>query len=134
MKYVLTGILLFAGMTLQAQDALRESIARGKTLYDANCLACHQMDGSGVPGLAPALAGNKHVEEDAKKLILVVLKGMEGELEVNGNYFNSVMPPQPHLSDNEIADILTYMRNSWTNKADPVKPETVKEVRASLKN
>ena len=111
------------------QGGTQASIERGKLVYETHCLACHQENGSGVPGLNPPLVKTKWVLGDKKKLIDVVLKGMDEQIEINGETYNNVMPAQPTLTDQEIADVLTYVRNSFGNKAPAVLPKEVKAQR-----
>ncbi len=97
-------------------------------------MACHQADGSGVPRLNPPLIKTSYVTGDKKKLVTIVLNGLKGgEVEIDGNVFDSPMAPQDFLKDQEIADVLTYIRNSFGNKASAVAPAEVKSVRASIK-
>lgn len=113
--------------------SLKTSIARGKELYLTQCLACHQVDGGGVPHLNPPLDGSANVKgKDKAKLILTVLNGLKGE-ELEGETYGAIMVPHKELTDQQIADILTYVRNSWTNKASQVTAAEVKSVRAKLK-
>jgi len=109
--------------------ALQVSINRGKTVFLTNCLACHQADGSGVPNLNPPLIKSKGVAGDKATLITMILKGSSGKVEIDGETFKNTMPAQPFLSDQQIADVLTYVRNSFGNKADAVTPDEVKELR-----
>lgn len=110
-------------------QTLDASAARGKTVYTTYCLACHQANGGGVPNLNPPLAKTSYVLGDKKKLITILLKGMDQEVEINGNYFSNTMPPQQFLKDEEIADVLTYIRNNFGNKASAVTPAEVKTTR-----
>lgn len=110
------------------QDDLKASIDRGKKVYETACLACHQADGSGVPGMNPPLKQTKWVLGDKKTLINIILNGMDEEIEVDGEYYDNVMPPQI-LKDKEIADVLTYVRNSFSNKAGAVTESDVKKLR-----
>ena len=115
--------------TLSAKD--QESVVRGKIVYEQNCLACHQADGSGVPFLNPPLAKTQWVRGEKSVLINIILKGLDMAIEVNGETFNNVMPAQAHLSDQEIADVLTYVRNSFGNQNPPVYVSEVGQVRRS---
>jgi mono/diheme cytochrome c family protein len=116
-----------------SQSSLKTSIARGKELYLTQCLTCHQVDGGGVPHLNPPLDGSANVKgKDKTKIILTVLNGLKGE-ELEGETYSAVMVPHRELKDQQIADILTYVRNSWTNKASQVTAAEVKAVRAKLK-
>lgn len=103
----------------------------GKKVYDSVCLACHMADGSGVPGMHPPLTESDFVNGDAEKLIGIVLNGVKGKLEVKGEVYNSVMPPQASLSDQQIADVLTYIRSNFGNNSGPVTAEQVKKVRSA---
>jgi mono/diheme cytochrome c family protein len=111
------------------QDGLKESIERGKKVYDNTCLACHQVNGSGVPGMNPPLKKTKWVLGDKKTLINIVLKGMDEEIVVNDETYSNVMPAFTSLSDKEVADVLTYVRNSFGNKASQVTEADVKKAR-----
>ncbi len=117
----------------QQQPGIAASVKRGNTVYMTYCLPCHQADGAGVPNLNPPLIKTKYVLGDKKELITIVLKGLTGEIEVNGETFNNVMPSHIFLTDQQVADVLTYVRNSFTNKATPVTVAEVKAVRAKVK-
>lgn len=106
----------------------------GQTLYAANCQSCHQVNGAGIPGAFPPLVGSEWVLENEKRLINIVLHGLHGEITVNGNKFNGVMPAfKDSASDAEIAAILSYIRNSWSNNAEAISSEVVGEVREATK-
>lgn len=105
----------------------------GKKVYETTCLPCHQADGSGVPNLNPPLKKTKWVQGDKKQLIDIVLKGLDAEIEIDGEYFNNPMPSQAHLTDQQIADVLTYIRSNFGNKASAVTPAQVKKQRALIK-
>jgi mono/diheme cytochrome c family protein len=110
----------------------KASIDRGKKVYETYCLACHQADGSGVPNLNPPLIKTEWTTGDKKKLINVILKGMDEEIEVDGETYHNVMPPMTHLSDREIADVLTYVRSNFENNASAVAVDEVKALRSKL--
>ena len=112
------------------QSALGASIKRGKAVYTQYCLPCHQVDGGGVPNLNPPLMKTKWVLGNKKELINVVLKGMTGEIEIDGETYHNNMPAHAFLTDQQVADVLTYVRNSFTNKASAVTVAEVKAVRA----
>ena len=104
----------------------------GKKVYDSVCLACHMADGSGVPGMHPPLIETEWVTGDKERLIKLTLEGMSGKIEVKGEEYNSIMPPHSHLTNKQIADVLTYIRGSFGNNASEVTVEEVQEVRNSL--
>lgn len=102
----------------------------GERLYKQYCTACHQNNGSGVPNVYPPLAGTDWVTGDKTRLIDVVLNGMDGEIEVNGKKYNGVMTPHNFLTDEQLADVLTYIRQSFGNDASEITPKEVAKVRA----
>jgi nitrite reductase (NO-forming) len=115
---------------LPAAASVSEKIERGKNVYVANCLACHQAEGQGVPHAFPPLAKSDFLHGGADRLIGVLLKGLSGEVTVNGNKFNSVMPALA-LNDEDAANVLTYVLNTWDNPGGEVSPEDVAKVRAA---
>ena len=104
----------------------------GKKVYDNICLACHMANGTGVPNMFPPLAGTDWVTGDKEQLIRITIQGLSGKIEVNGKTYNSIMPPNSHLSDREIADVLSYIRQSFGNDASEVTAEEVSSVRNKL--
>ena len=110
---------------------LSPSALRGKLVYAQHCLACHQADGSGVPNMNPPLIRTKWVMGSKTVLIHQVLKGSSGKVEIDGDRFHNTMPPIPTLSDQEIADVLTYVRSNFKNKFSPVSVAEVKAERLS---
>jgi mono/diheme cytochrome c family protein len=117
----------------QAPTALQASVERGKKVYTESCLSCHQVDGGGVQNMNPPLIKTKWVLGDKTKLIQIVLKGLQGDLEIDGDTYHNVMASHSDLSDRQIADVLTYVRNSFGNKAKAVSEAEVKAVRAKTK-
>lgn len=115
-----------------AGSATREDqVAAGSVLFNGTCSVCHQNNGLGLPGVFPPLAGSDFLMMAGKdKIISVVINGLSGHVKVNGEDYNSVMPPMSNLNDDEIANILTYVYNSWGNEGDTVSPAEVKAVRA----
>lgn len=107
-------------------------IINGKKVFSKNCAACHQASGQGLVPLFPPLAGSDWVDvEGHSRLIRIVLHGLQGPIKVSGkDYNNNMVPWKDSLSDEEIANVLSYIRNDWGNKGSLVKPEEVKEIRA----
>jgi mono/diheme cytochrome c family protein len=101
----------------------------GEAVYISNCLACHQKDGSGVPGMYPPLWPNQWISEDKAKMIDIMLNGLKGEIEVGGEIYNNEMPPHNQMSDQDIADVLSYVRSSFNNKLGPITKNEVTEAR-----
>lgn len=114
-------------------NSLQQSVDRGKAVYATFCLACHQVDGSGVGNLNPPLIQNNWVLGPKNVLIEQVLNGSKGKVEIDGETFHNAMPPLPNLTDQQIADVITYVRNSFGNKASRVTPVEVKQVRTKSK-
>lgn len=109
-----------------------EQVAAGKALYAGTCSVCHQDSGAGLPGVFPPLAKSDFLaKQKAEDLIKIVLRGLTGPVEVNGQRYDSVMPPMSQLTDDEIANILTFVRNSWGNQGDRVRKDDVQAVRAA---
>lgn len=103
---------------------------RGLAVFNLTCVACHGVGGKGVPETFPPLDGSDWVTGDPARVAKIVLHGLMGEIEVGGHTYNSVMAPLgPALDDQQISDVITYVRQNWKNDAEAVAPELVKEVR-----
>lgn len=123
-----------AAKSTTTAGSLKQSISDGQVVYQKYCLTCHQVDGSGVPNLNPPLQQTKWVLGSKAVLIEQVLKGSKGKVEIEGETFHNAMPPLGQtLTDQQIADVLTYVRNSFGNKASRVSVAEVKVVRAKTK-
>lgn len=132
MVLVLAVFLLGASSFVQTFN-LAKSIARGKEAYAANCQNCHMADGKGLPGAFPPLAKSSYLSKSSAELISFVLKGQSGEINVNGTVYNAVMPAQDYLTDEQIADIYNYVKNSWGNKSTAaITPAMVSKKRTEL--
>ena len=108
----------------------KKIISPGETVFKKYCLTCHQADGGGVPNLNPPLIKTEYVLGDKERLIKIILKGFNEKIEIDGEHFSNVMPELSILKDKEIADVLTYVRSSFGNKASAVTVSEVKAVRA----
>ena len=123
---------------------LAAQISSGKEIYmkaapgGGMCFACHQPTGQGLAGQFPPLAGSDWVSGDKDRLIKISIYGLMGEIQVNGVTYNNVMAapgiPPGSLTDQQIADVLTYIRNDWGNSASSVSESEVAHVRASIKD
>ena len=126
-------LLIVCNLLAFAQSSLKTSIENGKKVYQKNCLTCHQANGGGVPKMNPPLINAAFVKGDKKKLIQWVLLGSTEKVPIDGKYYSNNMPAQANLKDQEIADVLTYIRNSFKNKASGLTAIDVKNTRAIAK-
>ena len=126
-------LILLSGMLASAavdmQPSIAASVARGKKVYETYCLACHQADGTGVQRMNPPLVKTQWVLGDKKRLLGIVLNGMDEPIEIDGETYSNIMAPHDFLKDQEVADVLTYVRNSFGNKASAVTAAEVKAAR-----
>ncbi|HEV6964106.1 copper-containing nitrite reductase [Roseateles sp.] len=116
-----------AGGKLTPQD----QINAGRELFAGTCSVCHQANGAGLPGVFPPLAKSDFLAADPKRAVGVVLHGLSGKVKVNGKDYDSVMPPMNQLNDDEVANILTYVLNSWDNPGGSISADEVKKARAA---
>ncbi len=130
--------LAFAGTAVAEDAAVNERLPKqgldaGKAAFLANCAACHQPEGAGLPGAFPPLAGSDFLQKNSpEKIAEFVLKGYSGKLVVNNVEYNNVMPAMSHLTDGDIANIITYVFNSWGNPGGEITAEKVAEARGLL--
>lgn len=113
------------GAAAAVDEALK---TKGEGVFSANCAGCHQASGEGVAGAFPPLAGNPNLA-DAKHVASVVIKGLSSGVEVKGVKYTQPMPGFAQLSDEEVAAVSTYIRNSWGNSFGGVTPEEAKAAR-----
>src|SRR5438094_3404955 len=109
---------------------------RGKKIFAANCQTCHQANGLGVPSQYPPLAGSEFTTGGSRRPAMIVLKGLQGPVKVKGQQYGAaVMQPwDKTLTDQKIADVLTYERSDWGNSASPVTAEQIAALRKELAN
>ena len=112
---------------------LDDQVRAGQALFAGTCSVCHQGNGAGLPGVFPPLAKSDFLAADHKRTIGIVLHGLNGKVTVNGQEYNSVMPPMTQLNDDEVANILTYVINSWGNPGGRISTDDVKQQRAASK-
>ena len=109
---------------------LQDQINAGHDLFAGTCSVCHQASGAGLSGVFPPLAGSDFLNSAPQRAVGIALHGLTGKVVVNGNEYNSVMPSMSQLNDDEIANILTYVLNSWGNKGGSIDAAVVKAERA----
>jgi glucose/arabinose dehydrogenase/mono/diheme cytochrome c family protein len=107
----------------------KDIVAGGEKIFTLYCATCHQRDGKGASGRFPPLAGTEWVTGDKERLINIVLKGLDGSIVVNGETYINAMPQHGFLSDQEVANVLTYIRQNFGNKASEITATDVREVR-----
>lgn len=117
-----------------ATKAAPDPMVVGKRLFTANCVACHQATGQGLAGQFPPLVGSEWVLgqdwHGDNHLVRILLHGLQGPIQVKGATYNGAMPAWKQLTDDQIASILTYIRNEWGNSAPPISAEQVAKIRA----
>ena len=120
---------LYVPPVLENPEPVADELLAGKRVYDKYCVACHQANGKGAPGMNPPLAGVNFVTGDKTTLIKIILNGLSEPTVVNGETYNNAMPAHAFLDDQQVADVLTYVRNTFGNKAEAITKEEVKKVR-----
>jgi mono/diheme cytochrome c family protein len=133
MKTSLTVLCLFilcSAMFPKQHDTLAKSIERGKTIYAENCITCHMGKGEGIPQTFPPLAKADYLMKTPEKAIHAIKFGLTGKIKVNGAEFDNAMP-SPGLDNEEIADVMNYIQNSWGNSSEKkiITAKMVEEVK-----
>jgi mono/diheme cytochrome c family protein len=126
---VLKSICVSLSVLLFGQQLFAQDLAKGKKIYETRCLVCHQADGGGVPNMNAPLDGSTNVVgNNIARLVKIIKKGYSEKIALDGYYYSNVMTPNPDLSDADIANVLSFIRTSWSNKASKV---TLAQVQAS---
>jgi len=115
-----TGYPIAAGDRRSVMVTAAAGSVDGANLYTVNCASCHQASGQGLAGVFPPLAGSRWVLENDARLVQILLHGINGAIEVRGVTYQGVMPAFPQLSNEELAAVLSHIRASWGNSADPI--------------
>ena len=133
------GLLLAADLSRPAAAQVAGTLTKeqqakaGAVLFNGTCSVCHQANGEGLPDVFPPLAKSDYLVADTTRAIGVVLNGLSGKVTVNGKNYDSVMPPMSQLTDDEVANILTFVNTSWGNDGRAVSAEEVAKIRATTK-
>ena len=122
-------ILVAALLGVAISKANAQDPHPGEVIYQQKCLACHQANGAGLPNLFPPLAESEWVNGPEENLVRIQLRGLNGPITVKGNEYNQLMPANATMSDQEIADVLSYVRSHMGNKAPAISADTVKKYR-----
>lgn len=129
MKYLIQCCLIGL-LSFSAQKAIAQNMANGKKIYETRCLVCHQADGGGVPNMnAPLDGASNVVGNDIARLVKIIRNGYNERVALDGYYYSNAMTANPDLKDADIADVLSYIRNSWTNKASKITLAQVQKVK-----
>ena len=112
-----------------SSKSIEERIASGESLYAAHCSACHQASGTGLAGAFPPLAESSYLADGPATAVDAVLNGLSGPITVNGTDYNAVMPNLSYLGDSDVADIVTFVMNSWGNPGGEVSSGEVAAAR-----
>lgn len=127
---LMIAVLGFSGLTGVISACSSEPASgSGQELFQRYCATCHQPDARGVEGAFPPLRQTEWVLGDKGRFIRLVLYGMQGPIEVQGETYNNVMTPHGFLSDEQVASVLTYVRSNFGNDADAVSADEVRRVR-----
>ena len=132
---IVSGIFLRKNSPISAKkpQLFVQKVSPGEKIFKKYCISCHQADGGGVPNLNPPLIKTPYVLGDKKKLIKIILHGLNENIEIKGEFFSNPMPELSILKDQEIADVLTYVRSNFGNKASAVTAAEVKAARSEPK-
>jgi mono/diheme cytochrome c family protein len=124
-----------AAANAKTGDDLPSMMEKGKQVFTTTCQACHQASGAGIPGAFPPLAESEWVNGPAKRMVAIVLHGLQGEISVKGQKYQSAMPAfKDQLKPEDIAAVTTYVRNSFGNKSAPVPADLVNQVKEETKS
>ena len=128
-------LLIFSTLTLssfQQSFNLKASMERGKTIYETQCMSCHMAGGEGLEGVFPPLAKTDYLN-DKNRLVKIILLGVRGSMKINGVEYNGEMLGY-NYNDQEVSDILNYIRNSWGNKGEPILPTEIQPALKTVSN
>lgn len=117
-------------------NELNDPLRLGRRVFEANCVICHQISGLGVPSQYPPLVNSELVlgndRRTNRQLVAILLYGLQGPVTVRGLVYNGNMPAWNHLSDAEIAAVLSYIRSSWGNRATALSAQEISSIRKTL--
>lgn len=116
------------GLDRATEQRFRQYAVQGRALYKQHCANCHQTDGTGLGTLIPPLAQSDYLQKNEEQVLCIIRHGLKGPLLVNGITYNQPMPANPQLTDIEIAEIATYIFNSWGNSEGFVRVQEAKAI------
>ncbi|MCF8237085.1 MAG: cytochrome c [Saprospiraceae bacterium] len=118
-------VLLLLGVACQ------QPYTQGKILYESACGSCHMSDGTGLAGLIPPLAGSDLLRNSPDLLPCIITRGMEGKIQVNGQWFDQVMAPVTGINEVEMANILNYIQTEWGDPSQFYSPDRIRQIHLS---
>ena len=140
-SYIVALSAALTAHSLFAQDFdLKASIENGRPLYMQTCVACHQPTGMGLPGAFPPLGGAEYVNGSVKRMVAILLKGLQGPITVKGAVYSNIMLPLEvqfpvYKDDSKLADVVNFVRNNFGNtNTEPATPALVAEMRKKLES
>ena len=122
---------LYQPIALENPEPVPAELMAGKRVYDKFCVQCHMSNGKGAPGMNPPLSNVSLVTGEKAPVIRIILNGLSEPMVINGETYNNAMASHAFLNDQQIADVLTYVRNTFGNTAEAIKPEEVAKVRSA---
>ena len=125
--------LLLPGCEGASSVKFKQYYVQGEKLYIKHCSNCHQVDGSGLGRLYPPLNASDYMQKNFRDVVCLIREGKTGELLVNGRQFNQPMPGVPSLTDLEVAEIATYIYNSWSHERGIVEVKEAATILASCR-
>lgn len=115
-------------LTYREELRLKQYIFQGRKLYQQHCANCHQEDGSGLGRLIPPLENSDYMMESIERSVCIIKNGLTGEIMVNGKQYNQPMPANKGLTNIEVAEIVTYIHNTWGKHRGTVEVKTVERI------
>ncbi len=122
-------LLCLSLVSILVNPAIAADPAKGKTVYQHNCQACHQAEGVGIRGAFPPLANNPNLSADPDYVARAIIQGVSGPTEVNGDHYNGVMPAMAHLSNEQVVDLVAYLLSDLNDDDGGVSEDVVQSLR-----
>ena len=126
----IVSVVIGCFLLMIAVQGQSQNRVNGKKIYETRCLVCHQADGGGVPNMNAPLDGASHlVGNDIARLVKIIRYGYNERIALDGYYYTNAMTANPDLKDTDIADVLSYVRNNWSNKASNITVAQVQQAK-----
>ncbi len=126
----IVSVVIGCFLLMIAVQGQSQNRVNGKKIYETRCLVCHQADGGGVPNMnAPLDGASNLVGDDIARLVKIIRYGYNERIALDGYYYTNAMTANPDLKDTDIADVLSYVRNNWSNKASNITVAQVQQAK-----